>query len=524
MNKTVSINLSNFHFFIDEEAYKRLKSYLDRIKASFAKEQGGDEILQDIESRLAELFNEHLNDKAQVITLKEVNDVIAIMGEPQEFEIDEEPADEKQSKRVDHKKLYRDGENEYIGGVCAGLQHYLGIDVVWIRLIFLLALIFGSGVGFMIYIILWIVVPEAKTTTQKLDMMGKPINLDNIEKKVKEGFEEVEKKVKNVDVKEVENVIKHNSSKFFKVLVSALSKIAQVFVKFIGVILIITGASGIAAACIGLFTWSIIDQMDTIGFDLTQIFNQLGYQLAWISIAVFFLIGVPMYYFIHFGMRILSSRFKGHKLLVHIVLAVLFFGSVLFLSLLGIKEVQEQKTLAEVSSVELLQTQATDTISFEMLNNHSSLDWDEDFDLNFDDVEIRIDKDKNGFLFSEEVKLTFGAARNNQNQINIVKTARGKNKALAEKRAENIDYQIESNSSITLIPSFFTSPIENKIRGQKLKLSVQLAPNTFFKINQRVYNQITYQNRRKLGLTRDEMINHTLFFNDAYELECADCD
>ena len=143
--------------------------------------------------------------------------------------------------------------------------------------------------------------------------------------------------------------------------------------------------------------------------------------------------------------------------------------------------------------------------------------------MNFDDVEIRIDKDKNGFLFSEEVKLTFGAARNNQNQINIVKTARGKNKALAEKRAENIDYQIESNSSITLIPSFFTSPIENKIRGQKLKLGVQLAPNTFFKINQRVYNQITYQNRRKLGLTRDEMINHTLFFNDAYELECADC-
>tara|TARA_B100001093_G_scaffold447600_1_gene452609 strand:- start:1793 stop:3349 length:1557 start_codon:yes stop_codon:yes gene_type:complete len=517
MNKTVSINLSNFHFFIDEEAYKRLRSYLDRIKASFAQEQGNDEILQDIESRLAELFNEHLNDQAQVITLKEVNDVIVIMGEPQEFEIDEEPTDEKQSKRTDYKKLYRDGENEYIGGVCAGLQHYLGIHVVWIRLIFLLLLI--SGVGFWIYIILWIVVPEAKTTSQKLDMMGKPINLDNIEKKVKEGFEEVEKKVKNVDVKEVENVIKDKSSRFFKSLVTILTKVVKILIKVLGVILIIAGASGIAAICIGLLMWSFLD----IGIDMDQIFEQLGYQLGWISIAAFFLISVPMYYLIHLGMRILSRQFKVHKWPAHIILAILFLGSEVFLSTIGIRELQEQKKVAEVNSVELIQTQVTDTISFEILNNHKSFDWNDDFDLNFNDVEIRIDKDKNGFLFSEEVKLTLGASRNEQNQIKIIKTARGKNKVLAEKRAKNIDYQLKSNSNITLIPSFFTSPIENKVRGQKLKLEIRLSPNTCFKLDQKVYNQITYENRRRLGLKRGEMINHTLFFNEAYELKCADC-
>ena len=519
MNKTVSINLSNFHFFIDEEAYKKLKSYLDRIKASFAQEKGGDEILQDIESRLAELFNEHLNDQAQVITLKEVNDVIAIMGEPQEFEIDEEPTDESKSKRTDYKKLYRDGENEYIGGVCAGLQHYLGINVVWIRLIFLLLLIFGTGVGFWIYIILWIVVPEAKTTSQKLDMMGKPVNLGNIEKKVKEGFEEVEKKVKNVDVKEVENVIKHNSSRFFKSLVIILTKVIKILIKVLGVVLIIAGASGIAATCIGLLTWSFLD----IGVDFAQIFEQLGYQLGWISIATFFLISIPMYYLIHLGMRILSQNFKGHKWPAHIILAILFLGSAVFLSTIGIRELQEQKKVAEVNSVELIQTRATDTISFEMINNHRSFDWNDDFDLNFDDLEIRIDKDKNGFLFSEKVKLTLGASRNEQNQINIIKTARGRNKALAEKRAENIDYLIESNSNITLIPSFFTSPIENKVRGQKLKLQIQIRPNTYFKLDQKVYNHITYENRRRLGLTRGEMINHTLFFNETYELKCADC-
>ena len=193
-------------------------------------------------------------------------------------------------------------------------------------------------------------------------------------------------------------------------------------------------------------------------------------------------------------MRILSQNFKGHKWPAHIILAILFLGSAVFLSTIGIRELQEQKKVAEVNSVELIQTRATDTISFEMINNHRSFDWNDDFDLNFDDVEIRIDKDKNGFLFSEEVKLTLGASRNEQNQINIIKTARGKNKALAEKRAENIEYLIESNSNITLIPSFFTSPIENKVRGQKLKLQIQLRPNTYFKLDQKV--DITWDEKK----------------------------
>ena len=137
MNKTVNINLANTLFHIDDEAYNKLRLYLEAIKRSFAGTAGSDEIIADVEARVAELFLEKMENDRQVITQKEVDQVITIMGQPEDYMVDEDifedqPKSSKNASGKKTKKLYRDTDQKYIGGVCAGLEYYLGFDALWI--------------------------------------------------------------------------------------------------------------------------------------------------------------------------------------------------------------------------------------------------------------------------------------------------------------------------------------------------------------------------------------------------------
>lgn len=202
MNKTININLAGLSFHVDEDAYLELKDYLESIKNSFTDTEGREEIIEDIEARIAELFNERIKNYNQVIGMDKVDEVILIMGEPEDYLVDDEifedePKTSHNKKTSTHKKLFRDTESSLIGGVSSGLSHYYGIDTVWIRLIWVL-LFFGAGTGFLLYIILWFIIPEAKTTADKIMMTGEPVNISNIEKKIREGFENVTETVNDV--------------------------------------------------------------------------------------------------------------------------------------------------------------------------------------------------------------------------------------------------------------------------------------------------------------------------------------
>ena len=200
MNKTVSINLAGILFNIDEDAYQKLQNYFEAIKASLQNTQGASEIISDIEGRVAELFSERIKTSQQVISNKEVDEIVIIMGQPEDYKIDEEifeetPKNEKSDSQK--RRLFRDRDNSYIGGVSSGFGYYFGIDPLIIRLIWVI-LIFGAGMGPLLYIILWILIPAANTTAEKLSMMGKPINITNIEKKVKEEFGNVKESLERV--------------------------------------------------------------------------------------------------------------------------------------------------------------------------------------------------------------------------------------------------------------------------------------------------------------------------------------
>jgi phage shock protein PspC (stress-responsive transcriptional regulator) len=191
MKKTMTINLGGMVYHIDEDAYDKLKIYLDKVKNELRSVDGGEEIYQDIETRIAELFSERLSSNKQVITLNEVEDVIRIMGNPEDIS-GKTTEREYSSKIRSYRRMFRDPDNRIIGGVCSGLAAYWRIDPTIVRLIFVILAIFGMA-GVLIYLILWIVLPEANTVAQKLEMRGEAVNLSNIVDFFRQEFENVKR-------------------------------------------------------------------------------------------------------------------------------------------------------------------------------------------------------------------------------------------------------------------------------------------------------------------------------------------
>ena len=218
MNKTISVNISGRYFHIDESAFKRLDEYLTTLKSYFQKEEGGEEVIEDVEQRVSELFSEKLTKTREVVNSSDVEYVMSKLGTPEDFgvndDVEEDPIytetkDFKKetiydakvvSSKSNEKKsrtIFRDGDSRIVGGVCAGLSHYFGIEKLFIRIVFLILTFAGIGFTIPIYIILWAIIPKARSRADKLKMQGETINLDNIERKVKEEMGKVKSKVQD---------------------------------------------------------------------------------------------------------------------------------------------------------------------------------------------------------------------------------------------------------------------------------------------------------------------------------------
>ena len=185
MNKTISVALAGFSFVIEEHAYIKLNDYLQALRRSLEKEEV-EEVMYDIEIRIAEIFRASLG-KREVVIDEDVEVVIAQIGTPEAIEEQEEAyysektSFEKKNNKGEAKQLFRDIEGAKISGVCAGFAHYFGIDVTIMRIIWLLGmLITGFFLMILLYIILALAMPKAKTTSDILKMKGKPIDFEHI--------------------------------------------------------------------------------------------------------------------------------------------------------------------------------------------------------------------------------------------------------------------------------------------------------------------------------------------------------
>jgi phage shock protein PspC (stress-responsive transcriptional regulator) len=194
MKITVSVNLGGYSFNIDEDAYDELKRYMKNLELHFAGEESSAEILSDIETRMAELFRIKITGYKQVITIDDVHQVITVLGKPEDIDDKDGRSARDKFATPGYHRMYRDPDHRIIGGVCSGMGAYWDIDPLVIRIIFA-ALIFAGGLGALTYVILWIVLPEASTTSEKIEMKGEPVNIHNIKESVKQEIENVRKKM-----------------------------------------------------------------------------------------------------------------------------------------------------------------------------------------------------------------------------------------------------------------------------------------------------------------------------------------
>ena len=202
----------------------------------FKNTEGAKDILEDIEARIAELFTDLKKDERYVISVEDVEKVIDTLGTPEDLA--GEDAEQDSPSPSQPKKLFRDPDDRFIGGVAGGLSHYVGLDSVWIRLILLILFFSSVGGVVLVYILLWILVPEAKTTAEKLMMKGEPVNVSNIKKKIKEELDQVSEKVKDVDYENMGSQLKKKSKDFSDFLLSVAKGIVKILTLLIGIFML----------------------------------------------------------------------------------------------------------------------------------------------------------------------------------------------------------------------------------------------------------------------------------------------
>lgn len=485
MNKTVNINLGGMFFHIDEDAYQKLSRYFDAIKRSLSNSSGQDEIIKDIEMRIAELLNEKQISDKHVVGLKEVDEIISIMGQPEDYIIEEEPNTTKNQQtnttaNYRTKKLYRDSEKGMIGGVASGLGHYFGIDVVWIRVVLVLLIFAGFGTGIIAYIILWIVTPEARTTSEKLEMTGEPVNISNIEKKVREEFESVSEKFKNADYDKYGNQIKNGANKVGNSLGNFIMTVLGIIAKVLGVSLIISGLAVLTILLIGIFTLGTNTFIDFPWESFVEKGNFTDFPLWALGLLMFFAAGIPFFFLTLLGFKLLSPNTNSIGPIGKYTLLALWIISIALVISLSIRQASAFAKDGRIVEKQTITIPPKDTLVIKFKHNdyHAK-------DI-YDRAEFRIttDSTNNDIIYSNEVRFEIKKSNENYSYIQIGKEASGKSLSEARNNADKIRYGYRIIGNQIIFDNYLITDLKNKLRNQHVEIILFLTEGTIFKMDE----------------------------------------
>lgn len=483
MNKTVNINLGGMFFHIDEDAYQKLTRYFDAIKRSLSNSSGQDEIIKDIEMRVSELLTEKQKTEKHVVGLKDVDEVIAVMGQPEDYRIDEEgignsSPNYSSSSTIGTRKLYRDKDKGMIGGVATGLGHYFGIDPVWMKILFVV-LLFAKGVGILPYLILWIVVPKAKTTAEKLEMTGEPVTISNIEKKVREEFENVSDKFKNANYDEMGNRVKTGAEKIGSSLGDFIIAVLRVFSKFLGVILIMTGLFILAALFIAVFTLGSSSVIEVPWQGFIEAGNFTDYPVWTFGLIMFFAVGIPFFFLSLLGFKLLAPKLKSIGNIAKYTLLAIWLISVSLAIAIGLKQLSAFAIDGRVVVKENLNIKPTDTLLIKFKHNDY---FAKNIDDN-DDFKITIDSTGNDVIYSNNVSFKIAQTDTQLAYIQIEKEAKGKTLFEAKQRAEKIQYSYKVSGNQLVFDNYLLSDLKEKFRDQEVEITLFLPLGTVLKMD-----------------------------------------
>jgi phage shock protein PspC (stress-responsive transcriptional regulator) len=608
MKKVININFQGTVVPIEESSYELLKQYIESLRRYFANEEGKDEIINDIESRISELFQERLKGGSTCITDEDVNAIIKNMGRPEDFEEEEKGESNTNNQSGDSKKkttenfshenwnwkskrLYRDENHKILGGVCSGIAAYLNIDPVIVRVIFIISgigflayillwifvpgsnmlengvrkrlyrnpdgkIIGGicNGIGsyfninpwiprtlflipfisfffrwghfgpltfphfisfsfspgsFIIYVILWLVIPEANTTSEKLEMKGEKVDLNSIKNSVVKEMKEVGERVgklgaqageaakeKGSDMgKEFQQAAKKSSGILGNIIITLFKAFVYFILGCIALGLIIA-LFALAIAAIGLFPLKY--------FVLTDGWQSL---LAWGTLIFF--IAVPVIGIITFIIRRFARIKTTNKLMRYSFIGLWILGVVCFISLAtSIGSDFRSSNTMNVEPVVLTNPHVKTLEVTPILNNNynRSNNW---FRLEpFSTFGIA---DDTAYISNMRIKIE--KSTSDSFEVNVMKSCNGSSRRYADTLAALINFNISQDDSLLMMDRAIAINTTDKFRNQYVEITIFVPVGHHIKINK------SFSNRMNMRFTPFDSGNNWDWYNDDNDFE-----
>lgn len=522
MKKTTNIHLSGIMFIIEEDAYEKLSGYLKSIETHFCNHSGKKEILEDIENRIAEILSNKLSTYKQVITLQDINEVIQTLGEVNQFETDNAQSEKQNYSTAIKKRFYRNPDDKIVGGVCSGIASYFDIDPLWIRLPWAIA-IFFYGSGLLIYILLLIIIPEAITPSQKLEMQGEQINLSNIGKKMNENLNHFKSRQFN----EFSNL---SSNKFIAFFQSLFLEVLQFIIK---IIKWSTKAFVIFVFFICLFILAVLlasifgepnvyisTQVFNSSLIISQFFDNT-FQYILFKIAIFLILVVPILYLLSLLITLLFNIKKRFKYISFTALILWISGWFLFVPIIiQVIDKYSEKGYKKTAIAKYLIPNKTIYIKMNEVNEDMDID-EKKFVIKLSNIFYYSSENSNKNIGYPTVFLR--KSNDDSLRINIIYSALAETIKQAKKYAQNIQYSFSINDSIIELNPFFNISKEDPFHFQRVKLIIEIPSNRYVYLSKNM-KHFLIDVENNLNLDEDELVGKKWLMG-IDQLQCVEnCD
>jgi phage shock protein PspC (stress-responsive transcriptional regulator) len=464
MDKSVKINLAGTLFRIDEEAYHLLRDYLLALNNRFKNVPGGNETIEDIESRIAEIFRSQ-GGTAGVITRENVDAMIRIIGQPADFEINE-PSGGFQPQSSYRRRLYRNPDERIISGICGGIGSYLNFDPVWVRLIFIL-FTFTFGIGFLLYMALWIALPIARTDAQKRELYGDYQHSQSQFNTQKNEFSNSNSENSG------SNVTTRNLGNAFNEVIMALVRcfyiIFRVFAIVFGVCLVIVGFASMMAFILVLF-------VKNQGFLPAEIHGNFFYlpdfltfvanpSLApWICLLISLVVLLPLLTIIYWGIKMIFW-FRSRDGVISLIALVVWVMSITALVIILVGQGLSFSETGRVTSAIVLDN-PPDTLYIVADKKVSDLKYDRDFIIPHDAYSLYANTES--LELSIKTYLQIETSGDKAARIEVIKQSAGTGKIEANRRAESLPYNYRFSKDTLYLDEYFTLPKDHKWCGDEI--------------------------------------------------------
>jgi len=479
MDKTIKINLGGILFHIDEEAYKMLRKYLHDIDTMLRNTPGGAETMEDIESRIAEIFQTQ-GGTAGVISSENVEAMIKIIGKPEDFDTSDEDAKpgEPYYRSSTRKKLYRNPDDQIISGVCGGIGAFLNIEGVWIRLLFILFACF-FGVGFFVYLALWIALPSANSDSQKREMYGREDYL-SVMKQPKTGYTgSSENSAYNRSI-EGGSSIGNAFNEVFRAIGKVLYIILRIFLIVIGISFVISGFIAlISFIMVFFFKYPGYFSTHSFGINLFYLPDFLNYVVnpavaPWILILTFIVVLMPLLALIYWGVKMIFW-FRAKDGIFSLIGFIIWVICLAALSLLLFNEGISYAETAKTGSEEVI-GRAPDDIYIKADHKVADLNFDKEISFDEEDYNVFFIDDNKGLFISTE--LSIYSSDDNSMRINIRKRSTGRSRIDATRKAEDLLYNYRISGDTIFFDEYFTIPPGTKWSFDDINVNLYIPEGT----------------------------------------------